>query len=167
LAESIAAASVVIAFYASETQAKVMLRRLEETSNDPTMELLDAAVMVRQRESRRLKIQETADLPLEKAAIGGATGGRIIRIIFPPSVLAVPPFGTPAGAALRHFIDLGFRINLLKEIGENLPPGGSAVVAVVRESWVERLCRAIEGYADFTRYALGGGAAAGLAVGRR
>ena len=39
MADSIAAVSVVIAFYASRTQAKVVLRQLEQTSSDAGVEL--------------------------------------------------------------------------------------------------------------------------------
>lgn len=68
--------------------------------------------------------------------------------------------GAAAGAALGHFTDQGFDNNLLKEIGENLPPGGSAVVAVVEETWVGKLEAAVGGYADLSRYALNAEAAA-------
>ena len=154
--------SVIAAFYADETEARDVLAQLKQMDKDGTIDIVDAAVMVREADGRRVKIKETAELTPKKGALGGAVAGGIVGIIFPPSILAMGAIGAAAGAALGHFTDQGFKNNLLKEIGENLPPGGSAIVAVVEETWLSKLETAIEGYSDLARYALDAEAAAKL-----
>lgn len=154
--------SVIAAFYSNETEASKVLARLKQMNEEGAIELLDAAVMVRDSDGRKVKIQETAELTGKKGALGGAVAGGVLGIIFPPSILALGAIGAAAGAALGHFTDQGFDNNLLKEIGENLPPGGSAVVAVVEETWAGKLASALQGYADLMRYGLDAEAAARL-----
>jgi uncharacterized membrane protein len=154
--------SVIAAFYADETKASDVLAQLKQMDKDGTIDIMDAAVMVREADGRRVKIKETAELTPKKGALGGAIAGGIVGIIFPPSILAMGAIGAAAGAALGHFTDQGFKNNLLKEIGENLPPGGSAIIAVVEETWVGRFETAVKGYVDLATYALDAEAAAKL-----
>jgi len=154
--------SVIAAFYGNETEASDVLAQLKQMDKDGTIDIMDAAVMVKEADGRRVKIKETAELTPKKGALGGAVAGGIVGIIFPPSILAMGAIGAAAGAALGHFTDQGFKNNLLKEIGENLPPGGSAIIAVVEETWLGRFETAIEGYVDLARYALDAEAAAKL-----
>jgi uncharacterized membrane protein len=156
--------SVIAAFYASEELADELLAKLKQMDKDGAIDILDAAVMVRDAEGRKVKIKETAEITAKKGALGGAVAGGVLGIIFPPSILAMGAIGAAAGAALGHFTDQGFDNNLLKEIGENLPPGGSVIVAVVEETWVGKLATALEGYVDLARYALDAEAAAKLSA---
>jgi uncharacterized membrane protein len=156
--------SVIAAFYADETKAGDVLAQLKRMDKDGTIDIMDAAMMVRDLDGRRVKIKETAELTPKKGAGRGAVVGGIIGIIFPPSILAMGAIGAAAGAALGHFTDQGFNNNLLKEIGENLPPGGSAVLAVVEETWMGNIETALEGYVDLAKYALDAEAVAKLTV---
>jgi uncharacterized membrane protein len=158
LTESVGPITVVTAFYGSQTKPKATLRALKERCRDAAIALVDGATMVRDEGSGRLRISETIEPAPEEGASGGAPKGSIIRILFPAAVLRLMPVGVGSGAALNHFTRLGFHTNLLKQIGENIPPGGFALVAVVEEQWAEMLATAIEGYNDFTRYALDAGA---------
>ena len=83
--------------------------------------------------------------------------------------MGVNPDGLPrlvlldeAGRIRSEITDQGFDNNLLKEIGENLPSGGSVIVAVIEETWVGKLETALQGYVDLERYALDADAAAVL-----
>ncbi len=159
--------SFVAAFYADEKKARDMLTALEKLEKDGAIQLLDAAVMSR-TDSGRLTIHERAELTKKKGAIRGAVAGGLLAVLFPPSILALGAVGAAAGAAVGHFTDQGFDNNLLQEIGENLPAGGSALVAVIEETWLERLSKAIEGYADLSRFTLDAEAGARLvSLGRR
>jgi uncharacterized membrane protein len=154
--------SLIAAFYAGENDAKLVLDALKKMHDDGSVKLLDAAVMVRDEKSDKIKIKETAELTATKGAAAGAAVGGVIGIIFPPAILGTAAIGAAAGAALGHFTDQGFNNNLLKEVGENLPPGGSAIVAVVEETWFERLSGALRGYSQISRYAVDADAAAHL-----
>ena len=101
-----------------------------------------------------LQVTETAELSARKLAVVGAVAGGVLGIIFPPSVLALGAVGAAAGGAMAHFTDQGFDNNLLKEIGENLPPGGAVLVAVIEEKWLAELSDTLAGYADLERFAM-------------
>jgi uncharacterized membrane protein len=77
---------------------------------------------------------------------------QVLRTIFPASVLAVRATGKQADRVGDHFLEKGFRQNLLKEIGENLPPGGAALVAVVHETWLIEFRRTLKSLVGFERY---------------
>lgn len=160
--QSQSAVSVIAAFYSNEDEANLVLKSLQQMQKEGAVKLLDAAVMVRDEATKKLKVKETAEVTPRKGAAGGAIVGGIIGVIFPPSILATAAIGAAAGAALGHFTDQGFKNNLLKEIGENLPPGGSAIVAVVEETWFEKLSAALRGYSQVARYAVDADAAARL-----
>lgn len=154
--------SVVAAFYRNETEAGEMLTQLKQMDKDGIIDIIDAAVMVKAEDGRKLKVNETAELTAKKGGVRGALVGGVLGIIFPPSILAMAAVGAAAGAAIGHFTDQGFDNNLLKEIGENLPPGGSCIVAVIEETWLAKLSTALEGYVDLARYALDAESAAKL-----
>ena len=153
--------SLIAGFYADTAKAEEKLTVLQKMENDGAIQLLDAAVMTKTIDGK-LKITEQAELTSKKAAIGGALAGGLLAIIFPPSILALGAVGAAAEAAIGHFTDQGFDNNLLQEIGENLPAGGSALVAVIEETWLERLSAAMEGYADLSRFTLDAEAGARL-----
>ncbi len=154
--------NVIAAFYRNETEAGEMLGQLKQMDKDGTVDIIDAAVMVKAEDGRKLKVNETAEFTAKKGGIRGALAGGVLAIIFPPSILAMAAVGAAAGAAFGHFTDQGFDNNVLKEIGENLPPGGSCIVAVVEETWLAKLSTALEGYVDLARYALDAEAATKL-----
>ncbi len=157
--------SVIAAFYGNENEAGEMLAHLKQMDKDGTIEIIDAAVMVKAEDGRKLKVNETAEFTAKKVGVLGALLGGVLGIIFPPSILAMGAVGAAAGAALGHFTDQGFDNNLLKEIGENLPPGGSCIVAVINETWLAKLATALEGYVDLARYTLDAESAAKLTAG--
>ena len=162
MGEAASPISVYAAFYRTETEAGEMLAQLKQMDKDGTVDIIDAAVMVRAEDGRKLKVNETAELTAKKGGVRGALVGGVLGIIFPPSILAMAAVGAAAGAAFGHFTDQGFDNNLLKEIGENLPPGGSCIVAVVEETWLGKLSTALEGYVDLARYSLDAESAARL-----
>lgn len=157
--------SVVAAYYDSPADAASALDVLRGLRKRRAIEILDAAVMARAEGGKNLRIIETAELSPKKAAAAGAVAGGLLAVIFPPSVLALSAVGAAAGAALAHFTDQGFDNNLLKEIGENLPPGGAALVAVIEEKWLAELSDTLSRYSAFERYAMKPESAAQLAPG--
>ena len=158
--------TVVVAIYENEIDATLGLATLQRMEKDGEIELQDAAVLVKEGSSDRLKIKETAEITPKKGALKGAVAGGIIGVIFPPAVLAMGAVGAAAGAALGHFTDQGFKNNLLKEMGEEVPSGGSAFVVVVEERWEEELTKYVRRSGTVKSYPLDDEASARL-LGRR
>ena len=158
--------TVMVAIYDNEIDATLGLATLERMEQEGAIELQDAAVLVKDGSSGKLKIKETAELTSKKGALKGAVAGGIIGVIFPPAVLAMGAIGAAAGAVLGHFTDQGFKNNLLKEMGEGIPSGGSAFVVVVEERWVEELTKYVRRSGTVKSYPLDDEASARL-LGRR
>lgn len=154
MSASPAPVSVVAAYYEIPSEALVALGALRKLERCGAIEIVDAAVMSRREGGKSLQITETAELSKKKLAVAGAVAGGALGIIFPPSILALGAVGAAAGAAIGHFTDQGFDNNLLKEIGENLPPNGAALVAVIEEKWLAELSDTLAGYADLERFAM-------------
>ena len=154
--------TVVVAMYDNEIDAALALATLQRMEKGGEMELQDAAVLVKEGSSDKLKIKETAEITPKKGALKGVVAGGIIGVIFPPAVLAMGAVGAAAGAALGHFTDQGFKNNLLKEMGEEVPRGGSAFVVVVEERWVEELTKYVQRSGTIKTHSLDDGASARL-----
>ncbi len=154
MSSSAAPISVVAAYYDDPSQASKALDTLRNLRKRRAIEILDAAVMSWTKGGDKLEIIETAELSGKKLAVAGAIAGGVLGMIFPPSVLALGAIGAAAGAAVAHFTDQGFDNNLLKEIGENLPPGGAALVAVIEENWLAELSDTLADYSDLERFAM-------------
>ena len=154
--------TVMVAVYDNEIDAILGLATIERMEKHGALEIQDAAVLIKEGSSDKLKIKETAELTPKKGALKGAAAGGIIGVIFPPAVLAMGAVGAAAGAALGHFTDQGFKNNLLKEMGEEVPRGGSAFVVVVEERWVEELTKYVQRSGTIKTYSLDDGASARL-----
>jgi uncharacterized membrane protein len=146
--------SVIAAYYDETQPAQDTLKVLERLRDRGAIEIVDAAIMSRPNGSDCLQITESAELGRGKMTAAGAIAGGLLGVIFPPSILALGSVGAAAGAALAHFTDQGFDNNLLKEIGENLPPGGAALVAVVEEKWLADLSETLSDYSAMERFAM-------------
>ena len=127
---------VFVAEYADESGAQSALNTLEEMDKAGSIEIIDAAVIAKDREGK-VTIVETAELTPKKGAGKGAVVGAVLAVIFPPSLLAGAVLGGTIGALVGKFTDKGlFDNTALKEAAEDLPEGSSAVVAVVEDTWV-------------------------------
>ena len=58
--------------------------------------------------------------------------------------------------------DKGFKDEDLKEIGDSLPPGSSAIIAVAEDRMVEQLERALGGYEKIVKHVVSAEAAAAI-----
>lgn len=154
--------TVMVAMYDNEIDATIALATLERIETDGTLEIQDAAVLVKEGSSDKLQIKEKAELTPKKGALRGVAAGGIIGVIFPPAVLAMGAIGAAVGAALGHFTDQGFKNNLLKEIGESIPGGGSALVVVVEDRSLEELAKFVRRSGTLTSYPLDDEASARL-----
>jgi uncharacterized membrane protein len=143
--------SLLVAYYDDEREAQKILDELRGLDRPGAFRIVELAVITLCDEGK-LQITQAADRRGKKRIAGGAVVGGIIGAIFPPSILAMTALGTVAAAAWNHFRDQGFERNLLREVGENVPPGGAAVAAVVEDEWIRQVESAMEGYALLQRY---------------
>jgi len=119
---------MVVAFD-SEDEAEQVLDALKGLEGEHVIDLKSAAVVVR-RADGKVRIKETKDFDARQGAIGGAVAGGLLGLLR-GGLLKGAILGAAGGAAAGKVVDLGLEDDFLKEIGETLGTGTSAVVALV------------------------------------
>ena len=136
---------VFIAAYGSEDGANAALKDFRAMDREGSIELIDAAVAVHTADGK-VKIEETADPSGKTWGNAGAIAGGVV--------------GGAGGGIWGKIRDKGFKDEDLKAVGESLPPGSSAIVAIAEDRVVEQLERGLEGYERIARHAVSADAAA-------
>ena len=144
---------IFVAAYATEQGAHAALKDFQAAKRAGAIDLIDAAVIVHTAEDK-VKFEETADPSGKKWAKRGAIAGGVVGLIFPPSIIASAVVAGGAGGIWGKIRDKGFKDEDLKAIGESLPPGSSAIIAIAEDRVVEQLQRGLEGYERIARHAL-------------
>ena len=154
---------VFVATFGNEKQAKDVLEGLKKIDRGGSLDLVDAAVVVR-RPDGKVKFEETADPSGKKWAKRGAIAGGLVGLIFPPSILVSAAVGGAGGGIWGKIRDKGFDDAELRRVGESLPPGGSAIIAIAEDRVIAQLQQGIESYEELASYALSADAAALITV---
>jgi uncharacterized membrane protein len=150
-----------VASFGTEDGAHAALKDFQSAHRSGAIDLIDAAVIVHSADDK-VKFEETADPSGKKWAKRGAIAGGIVGLIFPPSIIVSAAVGGGAGGLWGNIRDKGFKDDDLREIGENLPPGSSAIIAIAEDRMVEQLERGLEGYRKIARHAVSADAAAAI-----
>lgn len=135
-------ANLVVLAFDTETGADQMRDELIRMQKEHIIELDDAAVAIRNKEGK-VKIEQLNSLT-GIGALSGAFWGFLIGLIF-----LVPGFGLLAGAAIGalmgHFTDVGIDDKFIKEVGNTIQPGNSALFLLVRESTPDKVMDELKG----------------------
>lgn len=126
---------VVLAF-GTETGATEMRDDLMRLQKQKIVELEDAAIVVRKQDGK-VKVKQAVSL-VGEGALGGAFWGLLIGIIFwmPWLGLAVGALGGALGGSLT---DIGVDDKFIKEVGNTIEPGHSALFLLVRKATPDKL----------------------------
>lgn len=133
------------AVFPNTAEAKASLNELVELHDKGAIELIDAAVMVRDQDGT-LIISERGEITPKKGARRGALIGAAVAVLFPPSLLASAALGAAAGAVTGKVTDQGLENEMLEQIAEELAPGKSAIIAVIDHTWYPEMVEAMDGY---------------------
>jgi uncharacterized membrane protein len=152
---------VFVASFATEGEAGDVLKKLRAMDHDGTLELVDAAAVVKSADGK-VSFTETADPSGKTWAKRGAVAGGLVGLIFPPSILVAAAVGGAGGGIWGKLRDKGFDDADLKRVGESLPPGGSAIIAIADDKVIERLRQGLTDYQDLATHVLNADAAAML-----
>ena len=149
---------IFIATFSNETEAKETLADFKWMDSEGSIELIDAAVIVRGADGK-VRFEETADPSGKKWAKRGAIAGGVVGLIFPPSIIVSAAVGGGAGGLWGKIRDKGFKDEDLKAVGEEMDPGTSAIIAIAEDRMIERLEKGIEGYDRIAKHAVSAEAA--------
>jgi uncharacterized membrane protein len=123
---------LIVIRYDTEEQGFEALEAAERLQRLETLRLVDAAVAVKDQEGK-VKIKQTLEQSKTGTAAGwGAVWGLLLGLLFlSPLVLGV--VGALLGAIIGKTQDLGIDNKFIKEVGESLEPGNSALCMLVLE----------------------------------
>ena len=128
---------LIVAAFQDEKGAEAAYKELKQAKKEHLIKIQDAAV-IRRDEKNKLHIKDVKDIGGGKGAGIGAVVGGAIGLLAGPVVL-VGAAGALIGGLAAKMKDGGFPDTRLKQIGEGLLPGTSAIVAVIEHTWVADL----------------------------
>jgi uncharacterized membrane protein len=152
---------VFVATYGTESEAGEALRDFQSAERAGSIDLIDGAVVVHE-EGGKVEFEETADPSGKKWAKRGAIAGGVVGLIFPPSIIGTAIVGAAGGGVWGKVRDKGFKDEDLRAIGDSIPPGSSAIIAVAEDRMIQRLADGLEGYEKISRHMVGADAAAAI-----
>ena len=126
---------LIVAAFQEEKAADMALKELKQAKKERLIGIQNAAVL-RKDKKGKLHIKETADMGGGKGAALGGVAGAAIGLIAGPALLVPAAVGALVGGLAAKLRDSGFSDARLKQIGESLEPGSSAIIAVVEHKWV-------------------------------
>ena len=116
--------------YDEEFKAGEVLQKLERMKKEHLIDLDDAVVVIRDEEGK-VKLKQTHNLVLGGAA-SGSLWGMLIGLLFLNPLLGIA-VGAGSGALAGFLTDIGIDDKFMKEIGETMRPGTSALFLLVRK----------------------------------
>ena len=156
---------VIAAAFQDEQGAKATLKELKEAQKQKLIKIENAAVL-RKDEKGKLHIKETADVGGGKGAVIGGVAGAAIGLLAGPALVVPTAVGALVGGLAAKLKDGGFKDERLKQVGEGLQPGSSAIIAVVEHKWVDQVLNELaKAGADAFAEGLGADIAAQLEAG--
>ena len=135
--------TLVVLAFKDETGAEQMRDKLGSLQDLHLIELADAAVVVRKPDGKT-KVKQAVNL-VGAGALGGAFWGMLIGLLFWALWLGLA-IGAASGALGGALGDYGVDDKFIKEVGNKIEPGHSALFLLV-ESWTEdRVLDEISGF---------------------
>ena len=133
---------VVLAFE-TEDGALEMRDAMVTLQKQHIVELEDAAVVIR-RADGKVKVKQAVSL-VGQGALGGAFWGMLIGIIFLMPWLGLA-MGALGGALGGKMADTGVDDEFIKEVGEKIEPGHSALFLLIRSATQDKLEEELKDY---------------------
>lgn len=127
---------LVVIAYPDEGTAELARDRLAQLQRQNLITLDDAAIAVR-RENGKVKIKQLANLT-GVGTLSGAFWGTLIGLIFLNPLLGTA-VGAAAGALSGKAMDIGVDDQFIKEVGEALPRGASALFLLVVQATPDKV----------------------------
>ena len=127
---------LIVFAFETETGAQEMAEAVRELRKEKEITVVDAATVVR-RADGKVKVKQAVNL-VGAGALGGAFWGTLIGMLFmmPWLGLAV---GAITGAIGGGVADVGIDDDFIKEVGNKVQPGNSALFLMVQDTDVDKL----------------------------
>jgi uncharacterized membrane protein len=128
--------NLVVIGFDDEHTAFEMRAALAKMQKEYLIEMEDVVVVTKD-EKEKVKLHQAVNLTAAGAA-GGGFWGMLIGMIFLNPLLGAA-MGAGAGALSGKLRDIGISNNFMKELGETLTPGSSALFVLIRKATPEKV----------------------------
>jgi uncharacterized membrane protein len=153
--------ALVAATYPDVTSAAEDYEALEAAEKDQDFVLVGAVVVSRGEDGEVTVHEHGAASPVGGEAVIGGGAGFVIGLFAPPLLLATA-LGAGIGAGIGALVKRHQEKEMGVELREYLPEGSSAVIAVVDDTYADRVDRALTRASKKVRKAVDSGDAAKL-----
>ena len=135
--------SLVVLAFPTENGAQQVLNVVGDLQRQQLITLEDAATVVRGPDGKP-KVKQANSL-VGAGAWGGAFWGMLIGLLFfmPWLGLAI---GAVTGALTAKFADIGIDDGFIRDVGQKIQPGQSALFLLVRQATMDRVLAALKPY---------------------
>ena len=128
----------IAAAFADEKSADQQVEYLRAEGRDQMIGIKDIAV-IRKDSNGKLHISESADTGGGKGAVIGGTVGAVLGLVTGPGAILFGSAGAAVGGMAAKLHDAGISNKALKEFGETLKPGNSALVIIIEAQWAKQI----------------------------
>jgi uncharacterized membrane protein len=132
---------LVVGSYADAGAANDDFKALKAGQDAGEYQVVGAVVMTRDA-SGKVDVKEHGDAHTAGGAVLGGAAGLVVGLFAPP-LLAATAIGAGIGALLGHLSKRHEEKELGVDVEEYLPPGSSAVVAVVDDTYADKVENAL------------------------
>ncbi|PZV15711.1 MAG: hypothetical protein DCF20_10025 [Pseudanabaena sp.] len=128
--------SLIAVGFNDEFTAEAVMLELRKLQQGHLIDLEDAAIAIRNKEGK-VKIKQTQELTASGALSGGFWGLLFGFIFFNP--LLGWAVGTIAGGISGALTDIGIDDNFIRDVGNTITPGTSAIFVLVRRATSDKV----------------------------
>jgi uncharacterized membrane protein len=134
---------LIVFAFDTEDGASEMRDALVKMQKQQIIELEDAAVVVR-RQDGKVKVKQAVSL-VGAGALGGSFWGLLIGLLFWAPWLGLA-IGAITGAIAGGLTDVGVDDDFIKEVGNTIEPGHSALFLLVRDATPDKVLEGLQGF---------------------
>ncbi len=134
---------LVVIGFEDEHRAFEMRAELVKLQKEYLIEMEDVVVVTKD-DSGKVQLHQAVNLTAA-GAVGGSFWGMLIGMIFLNPLLGAA-VGAGAGALSGKLSDIGIDDNFIKELGETLTAGSSAVFVLVRKATPDKVLEELKGF---------------------
>ena len=135
--------SLVAVVFQDETTAFEMRTALLKMQKENLIDLEDSVVVTRSPKGR-VKLDQAVSLT-SAGAIGGGFWGLLIGLIFLNPLLGAA-IGAAAGGISGRFSDIGVNDQVMRDIGQSMKPGSSALFVLVRRATADKVLDGLKSF---------------------
>jgi uncharacterized membrane protein len=136
--------TLVAVVFADESTAFEMRAAVAKMQKQYLLEMEDAVVVTRD-EKGKTRLHQAVSLT-RAGAVSGGFWGMLIGLLFLNPLLGAA-IGAGAGAISGRFTDLGLDDNMMREVGQSLKPGSSALFVLLRKVTADRVLDGLRQFA--------------------